>query len=165
MKKTYKYFLLIILGIVLGICAEKQLNKSKNTITEASLADSVSVKLEQPEFMLYNIPNDSLVFMACKYYGLKHDSIIVTQAKLETGNYQSYQCKVNNNLFGLYNSSKKDYYKFNNWWESVEAYKNMIQYRYKNEENYYLFLSKIGYAEDPDYISKLKFIRNKFLDT
>lgn len=119
----------------------------------------VPIKLEQPEFMLYKIPNDSLVFMACKYYGLEHDSIIVTQAKLETGNYQSYQCRVNNNLFGLYNSSKGEYFKFNNWWESIEAYKNMIQYRLREGENYYSFLNRIGYAEDPNYTSKLKQIK------
>lgn len=124
---------------------------------------SVPIKLEQPEFMLYKIPNDSLVFMACKYYGLEHDSIIVTQAKLETGNYQSYQCRVNNNLFGLYNSSKGEYFKFNNWWESVEAYRDKIQYRYKGGD-YYQWLQKIGYAEDPSYVSKLKIIRRRFID-
>lgn len=127
------------------------------------LDTEVPIKLEQPEFMLYKIPNDSLVFMACKYYGLEHDSIIVTQAKLETGNYQSYQCRVNNNLFGLYNSSKGEYFKFNNWWESVEAYKNKIQYRYKGGD-YYQWLQKIGYAEDPSYVSKLKIIKRRFID-
>jgi hypothetical protein len=32
----------------------------------------------------------------------------------------------------------------------------MIQNRYKDGEDYYKFLKRIGYAEDPDYIVKLK---------
>lgn len=158
MKKVCKYLILAILGMIVGICTGTQLTKLflRNAILKE---EPIPVKLEQPEFFLYDTPNDSLVLQACAYYGLKHDTIILTQAKLETGNYKSYQCRVNNNLFGLYNSAKMEYYKFNHWSESVEAYKKWIQYRLKDEEDYYFFLSRIGYAEDPDYISKLKWVK------
>lgn len=158
MKKVCKYLILAILGMIVGICTGVQLSKliPRNTILKE---EPVPVKLEQPEFFLYDTPNDSLILQACAYYGLKHDTIILTQAKLETGNYKSYQCRVNNNLFGLYNSAKMEYYKFDHWSESVEAYKKWIQYRLKDEEDYYFFLSRIGYAEDPDYISKLKWVK------
>ena len=157
MKKVCKYLISILLGIVAGIFIGEQLTKvtPKNTILKE---ETVPVKLEQPEFFLYDTPNDSLILQACAYYGLKHDTIILTQAKLETGNYKSYQCRVNNNLFGLFNSSKMKYYKFNHWSESVEAYKKWIQYRYKDEEDYYSFLVRISYAEDSNYVSKLKWI-------
>ena len=102
--------ILIIIGIlcsfIIGYQLEKLVEKNKTIF-------NVPVKLEQPEFFLYDVPNDSLVLQACAYYGLQHDTIILTQAKLETGNYKSYQCRVNNNLFGLYNSIKGEYYKFN----------------------------------------------------
>ena len=158
MKKVCKCLILVILGVIVGLCTGAQLSKliPRNTILKE---EPVPIKLEQPEFFLYDTPNDSLVLQACAYYGLKHDTIILTQAKLETGNYKSYQCRVNNNLFGLYNSAKMEYYKFNHWSESVEAYKKWIQYRLKDEEDYYFFLSRIGYAEDPDYISKLKWVK------
>lgn len=158
MKKVYKCLILVILGVIVGICTGTQLTKliPRNTILKE---EPISVKLEQPEFFLHDTPNDSLILQACAYYGLKHDTIILTQAKLETGNYKSYQCRVNNNLFGLYNNAKMEYYKFNHWSESVEAYKKWIQYRLKDEEDYYFFLSRIGYAEDPDYISKLKWVK------
>lgn len=158
MKKICKCLILVVLGVIVGLCTGTQLSKliPRNTILKE---EPVPVKLEQPEFFLYDTPNDSLILQACAYYGLKHDTIILTQAKLETGNYKSYQCRVNNNLFGLYNSSEGDYYKFNHWSESVEAYKKWIQYRLKDEEDYYFFLSRIGYAEDPDYISKLKWVK------
>ena len=158
MKKVCKCLILVILGVIVGICTGTQLTKliPRNTILKE---EPVPVKLEQPEFFLYDTPNDSLILQACAYYGLKHDTIILTQAKLETGNYKSYQCRVNNNLFGLYNSAKMEYYKFNHWSESVEAYKKWIQYRLKDEEDYYFFLARIGYAEDPEYIAKLKWVK------
>lgn len=157
MKKICKCLILVILGVIVGICTGTQLTKliPRNTILKE---EPVPVKLEQPEFFLHDTPNDSLILQACAYYGLKHDTIILTQAKLETGNYKSYQCRVNNNLFGLYNSTKMEYYKFNHWSESVEAYKKWIQYRYKDGD-YYMWLQTIGYAEDPDYISKLKWVK------
>lgn len=158
MKKVCKCLILVILGVIVGLCTGAQLTKliPRNTILKE---EPVPVKLEQPEFFLHDTPNDSLILQACAYYGLKHDTIILTQAKLETGNYKSYQCRVNNNLFGLYDSVKMEYYKFNHWSESVEAYKKWIQYRLKDEEDYYFFLSRIGYAEDPEYISKLKWVK------
>ena len=38
------------------------------------------------------------------------------------------------------------------WEESVKAYKDYVQYKYKGG-NYYDFLNRIGYAEDGSYIS------------
>ena len=66
-----------------------------------------------------------------------------------------------NNLFGLYNSRRKQYYKFDKWWKSVIAYRDMIQYRYKGGD-YYEWLQKISYAEDPSYISKIKGIVKRY---
>ena len=38
----------------------------------------------------------------------------------------------------------------------------MIQYKYKNNEDYYHFLDRIGYAEDSLYNNKLKNIIKKY---
>lgn len=93
---------------------------------------------------------------ALEYYDVKHPHIIHAQAILETGNFTSRLCKENNNLFGLYNSKSKRYYKFNHWSESIVAYLAFVQYKYKDDIDYYKFLEKINYAEDPKYINKLK---------
>jgi hypothetical protein len=90
-----------------------------------------------------------------KYYDIQHPEIVLAQAILETGWFQSDNCKKHNNLFGLYNSKKKTYYKFNHWSDSVKAYNSLIQYRYVNGD-YYAWLNKIGYAEDKSYTTKLK---------
>lgn len=93
---------------------------------------------------------------ALEYYDVKHPHIVHAQAILETGNFTSRLCKENNNLFGLYNSKKKKYYSFNHWSESIVAYLAFIQYEYNDDIDYYKFLEKINYAEDPKYINKLK---------
>ena len=61
----------------------------------------------------------------------------------------------------IYDSKKRDYYRFNHWSESVVAYMNCIQYKYEPQTDYYVFLTEIGYAEDSLYIDKLKKIVNK----
>lgn len=93
---------------------------------------------------------------ALKYYDIQHPDIVYAQALLETGHLKSVGCLKHHNLFGLYNSKAKRYCRFNHWTESVIAYKEWIQRRYKPPEDYYKFLSRIGYASDPTYISKLK---------
>ena len=90
-------------------------------------------------------------------YGIHHQKIVLAQSLLETGYFTSRVCHEYKNLFGLYNSKKKDYYRFDTWEESVKAYKDYIQYRYVGGD-YYVFLDQIGYAEDPAYISKVRSI-------
>lgn len=105
-------------------------------------------------------PEDGLM-EALIYYEVQHPQIVYAQALIETGNFKSNLCLNSNNLFGLYNSSRGRYHRFDHWTESVVAYKNFIQYRYKPPEDYYKFLQRIGYAEDPNYISKLKKVVKK----
>lgn len=119
------------------------------------------IKLEQPEFLLSESPEEDLI-KVLNYYGVKHPEIVYAQAILETGNFRSKVYREHNNLFGLYNSRTKTYYKFDHWTESVLAYLDYIQYKYKPSNDYYKFLIDIGYAEDPNYINKLKRIVNQY---
>lgn len=124
--------------------------------------ETLPIKLEQPEFFFHDKPNKELLLEACTYYQLEEKEIVVSQAILETGHFRSDNCIKNNNLFGLYNSKKKRYYKFNHWTESVVFYRDKIQNRRKPNEKYYDFLNRIGYAEDKEYISKVKNIKNRY---
>ena len=99
---------------------------------------------------------------ACEYYNVKYSDIVAAQAILETGHFRSEGCTKDNNLFGLYNSRKQEFFKFNHWTESVKAYRDMVQYRYK-EGDYYTWLDNIGYAEDSIYVAKVKIIRDRFI--
>lgn len=146
-----RYIITLFVGFILGVCVVFY----ESPTTETTVEEPVPIKLEQPYFFLEDVPNDSLVYEACLYYGIKEPKIVMVQSVLETGHFRSENCLKYNNLFGLYNSHRKEYFKFNHWTESVKAYHDLIQYRYK-EGDYYKWLNKIGYAEDPNYTKKLK---------
>lgn len=152
MKKFIVLLLSILTIMLLVHCQQREIPKETN----------VTIKLEEPYFFLSDVPNDSLLLAALKYYNMQEPIIVLAQAKLETGDYKSYQCLVNNNLFGLFNSKTGNYFKFKHWTESIEAYKKYIEYKRRPNENYYDFLNRIGYAEDTAYVNKLKFIINNW---
>lgn len=152
MKKFIVLVFSILTIMLLVHCQQREIPKETN----------VTIKLEEPYFFLSDTPNDSLLLEALNYYNMQEPIIVLAQAKLETGDYKSYQCLVNNNLFGLFNSKTGNYFKFNHWTESIEAYKKYIEYKRRPNENYYDFLNRIGYAEDTAYVNKLKFIINNW---
>jgi flagellum-specific peptidoglycan hydrolase FlgJ len=144
----------VIILMIIILCIHSDLPESP--------PKEMAVKSEQPYFFLTEIPNRELVSKALEYYGIQHSDIVLAQSILETGHYRSKLCKENNNLFGLYNSKKKEYFKFTHWTESVEAYKKYIQYKYQGGD-YYNFIDSIGYASDSLYIPKLKNIVKRYV--
>lgn len=87
---------------------------------------------------------------------LKYKEIVIRQSVLETGWYKSYSCKHRNNLFGFRYKGK--YLEFSSWQESVQYYIRWQKRHYKTGD-YYDFLKQIGYATDPEYITKLKRVK------
>ena len=90
-----------------------------------------------------------------KRQGIHHPTIVLAQARLETGNFKSDRCRRDHNLFGIKRGRR--YAKYGHWRESVKDYKQRISSRYKGGD-YYAFLRRIGYASDPNYIGKVKHI-------
>ena len=86
--------------------------------------------------------------------GIRHPKIVLAQAILETGWFTSPVCRNKHNLFGLTNPRTGKYFEFGHWTESVRAYYTKVQYKYKGG-NYLLWLRKIGYAENPNYIREV----------
>lgn len=109
---------------------------------------------EQPKF--FSQTHKEGLEEALSYYGLENKDIVYAQAVLETGHFKSKVYLNYNNLFGLYDSRNKDYYKFNHWTESIVAYKEWIQKKYQPPNNYYAFLEEINYAEEKNYTRLLK---------
>jgi hypothetical protein len=145
----------VVLIILLFLVVENLCTRIKALEEQKPIVDTIYIECKTPKFVLSTDPKEGLGDALC-YYNIQHKDIVYAQAILETGHFKSNVCKNYNNLFGLYNSRLKDYYKFNHWVESVIAYTKYIQYRYKPPEDYYKFLERIGYAEDPLYIDKLK---------
>ena len=94
------------------------------------------------------------LYAALKKHGIKYPKIVLAQAILETGRFRSRVCNENNNLFGLRHSN--GYYVFDHWEESVIAYKNKVQYKHRDNENYYAFLRRIGYSTSKDYVKRVR---------
>lgn len=164
-----KFLTGLVLGMFLGglICITSMCEPDKAAVSEiitVEEVDSLAIKLQQPEFFLEDRPTPELVLEACKYYEIQYPEIVTAQSILETGHYKSKVCLQKNNLFGLYNSRKHDYYSFNHWTESVKAYYDLVQYRYKDGD-YYTWLLRIGYAEDPNYIAKVKSVKKRYIDS
>lgn len=116
------------------------------------------INYANPPSFINKSPKEGL-WEALEYYEIHHKEIVYSQAVLETGWFKSKDCIKDNNLFGL--RGKNGYYKYNHWSESVKAYKNKIQNKYKLGEDYYQFLKRIRYAESSNYISILKNIVKK----
>lgn len=114
-----------------------------------------SARASTPSFMDKS-PEEGL-WEALEYYDIHHKEIVYAQAVLETGNFTSKGCTVGNNLFGL---RGRHYHLYKHWSESVAAYKEKIQSKYREGEDYYKFLNRIKYAQNPQYTNILRKIVN-----
>lgn len=127
-------------------------------ITE--LGDELRKYDGQPDMKEAELTVASL-YAALKRHGVKHPKIVLAQAILETGWFRSQVAKTKNNLFGLRNPRTGEYYSFNTWEDSIDGYVSMVQYKYRQNENYYAFLSRIRYAGDRNYTRKVMEIANR----
>lgn len=103
---------------------------------------------------------------------IKFPHIVLAQSQIESGYYKSHIFKENNNLFGMKEAKQRpttnkgtenNHAYYDNWKESVVDYA-LYQSKYlsslKTEREYLDYISQ-SYAEDPNYVSKIKRIINK----
>lgn len=98
-------------------------------------------------------------FTVCSILEIKHPDVVYAQARLESGNFTSSHYRNRNNFLGIYDSKRKRYMSFDHWTDCLVAYRDKVQYRYKrnsDREDYLCWLVETGYAQDPNYISKLR---------
>lgn len=146
----------VLISLVVGALGAIQVHScsKEDKPPEIKVVLHIDNKDIQPDFFSKS-PQEGLM-EALEYYEVKHPQIVYAQAVLETGHFKSNVCLNYNNLFGLYDSKNKDYYKFNHWAESIVAYKEWIQKKYQPPNNYYVFLEEINYAEEKSYTILLK---------
>lgn len=149
---------LIVFILIIIVCSNH--NDTYSSSIEHHTIEIIQIE-QQPKFLTSNNPEEYLI-EALNYYNVQHPEIVYAQAILETGHFKSNVCKKYNNLFGLYDSKNKRYYKFDHWSDSIIGYLNYIQYKYTPPQDYYDFLEEIGYAEDPEYVNKLKRIVKQY---
>ena len=110
----------------------------------------------QPGYTKLTDRNVKREIMNCKKLDNDSKKWVLAQARLETGWYKSRVAREDNNLFGLYDSKNKKYYKFKHWKESIDAYAELVQSKRRNNEDYEDFLNRIGYSESKNYTNVLK---------
>ena len=155
-SSIFSLLLFVMYLIISGIIIQKHTKEIKYLNNKL---DSIIVNNNYPYSHITTFENktpEEGIDKALLYYDIKHPTIVKAQAILETAHFSSDLCVKNNNLFGLYDSKNKRYYSYNHWWESIEAYKKLIQRKYDNSKYYYMFLEDIKYAKDKEYINKLK---------
>lgn len=148
----YQNAFYLLVGCIIGFAIATSMYY-KPVKTEIQLQTQPIEKVVTFDSVKHTTLNDANLMKELIRQGVQHPEIVLAQAQLETGFYRSDACKKYNNLFGL--RHKNGYYKFNNWQESVTAYRDYVQYKYRGGD-YFAFLEKIGYAEEPKYIQYVK---------
>lgn len=151
-KKNYwKECCLLLIGIFIGTFYERNYNFSlpgKTRIdTLKIVTDTITAKVIIPPL------NEENVLAELKKQNVPHANIVLAQSKLETGHFTSKICKTHNNIFGIRKNNK--YKRYSDFTACIADYKKRISSKYKGGD-YYAFLKKLGYAEDPEYTEKLK---------
>lgn len=114
-----------------------------------------------PKYVL----NHDNVYREIMRNDIMFSDVVLRQAILETGYFTSYNCLERNNLFGMKGGEKTidnihGYSIYNNWMESVKAYKEWQAKRMSDSvTDYYQFLTDNNYAESAEYERKLKSIK------
>lgn len=133
---------------------------------------------QEKEIILLNVSDTTSEFSQEKMVSLmkelnmKFPHIVYAQSLIETGHFDSKIFHENNNLFGMKQARTRvttaqgtqyNHAYYENWRESVYDYA-FYQCRYlsglKNEEEYLAYLGR-SYAEDPNYLSKIRNLINK----
>ena len=112
-----------------------------------------------------------------KRLNVKFPYIVMAQAIAETGHYKSQVFKENHNLFGMkqatvrINTAKgtqNGHAYYDHWESSVEDYgyyqATTGLVKAETDQQYYNMLSQMGYAEDPNYILKVKKLAEELKD-
>ena len=165
-KKVTGKWLVIALGLVLIAIA------TTSVITMQRLNDVRFISEETKAVILHEADKmNEFSREKLKAYilelNIKYPYIVLAQAQLETGGFKSQIFKENHNLFGMKVATKRPttnkgeenghaYYE--NWRESVVDYAfYSAQYlsNIKSEAEYFEYL-KQNYAEDSNYVDKLK---------
>ena len=159
--KTKIYSILGVFGfiLILSILIATQLYRERIVTEEARLI----ILKEQNAFSKTKLKEYIIQL------NIKFPHIVLAQSELESQHYTSPIFKENHNLYGMKQArirpttnlgTNRGHAIYNNWRESVVDYA-MYSATYlndiKTEEQYYQYLQSY-YAEDPNYVPKLRLI-------
>lgn len=171
-KETFRNFLLLC--FVLWVTY--MMNYQRNIINHQ--ADEIMC-YEQERFGSPVIPNDSIgielndsVIAYMKQIRIKYPEIVYSQALLESGTFTSGIFRHSNNMFGmkypkirptLAIGKYKGYAKFETWQDCIDDYLiyQSLFIPTRTKKDYFNYLGS-RYAEDPNYVAKIKRMSNEY---
>ena len=133
-----------------------------------SLAILTNAKTEYYEVhRRLNLLSESTLLYKMKQIGILYPEIVLAQAKIETGNFTSVIFIENNNLFGMKLPERRrttaigenrNHAKYTDWIQSIKDYKlwqDQMIHKAPTKRSYLSYLRR-NYAEDKNYIKKIK---------
>lgn len=164
-KKVPSYkFVDVRIAILLTLAAlstSLTVSKSRDSLENLNYEERLIIIKE------YNSFTEDRLVREIGRLNFKFPHIVLAQAKLETSNYTSSIFLENNNLFGMKEAkvrlntaqgTERSHAYYNSWQESVMDYALYAATYLKTlstESQYYNYLEQY-YAEDPEYVRKLK---------
>lgn len=184
-RLRYSLFFLILLIVALSFYSFTGQRDRK--IEYFSLRDDIMLYNYIDDLFCYedtveNNFNEQNLILFIEDLNLKFPHIVLAQARLETGNYESEVFIKNNNLFGMKEArvrchtskgTRLGHAYYDSWEESVldyALYQSAYFYKIKSERQYFKQLEKMNYAEADNYTNTLMYIierdtlKDKFLD-
>lgn len=158
------------IGATIGLCVVKYAAKGHDSPTKIEYitepVDPLTEMLLDLEVYSDVEVNDSTAFGAMIEFEIQHPHIVLAQMKIESGNYGSSIAKNNNNYFGMRQpstritvslGSRNGYARYRSWAYSILDYALwQRQYAWGLTEDQYLAKLGRAYAEDPNYVAKVK---------
>jgi hypothetical protein len=154
-------------GAVIGILTILGLNiNSSKKIEALSLEEKLIILREANTF------SEQKLIESIKELNFKFPHIVLAQAKLESSNFSSPIFLENNNLFGMKEAkvranlaigTKRSHAFYKNWKDSLldyALYYSTYLSKIRTESEYFEYLNQ-SYAQDPNYVVKLKNIIRK----
>lgn len=115
--------------------------------------------------------NTQTLKAAFELEGILCPSVVLAQARLESGNFSSVLCREHNNLFGMklpavrqtsaVRGTDNGYAVYDSWYDSVidmALFQKWYRDGGRDMNDYFGFLRAIGYAEDHAYMHKLRIL-------
>ena len=155
-------FSFIVLPILLSLSTNK----------EAPITEKLSVEEKMIIVKDHNKFSEEKLVKYIQTLNFRFPHIILAQSKLESNFYKSGIFVENHNIFGmkeariranLAQGTNRGHAYYNDWKESVldyALYYSTYLYELKTEDQYFDYLKQY-YAEDPNYVSKLKSLIKK----
>jgi len=165
-----------IYAFLLGMCVCLSLVTVRTLFLSKGIKDDIKYISEETKMMIIN---EDRVFTEDKLkqfileLNIKFPHIVYAQARLESGYFKSKIFRTNNNFFGMKVARKRPttnkgeqygHAYFDSWRDCVvdyAFYQAAYLHDIKTENQYYAYLSA-NYAEDPNYVSKLKKLVKKW---